>query len=470
MENKKKFQMPSAYSILILIIIILAIITHLISSDMVTGALLADVVMAPTRGFLDAVDVCVFVLVLGGFLGTMTKTGALDAGIAAIVKKLKGNEIMLIPVLMTVFSLGGTSYGMAEETMAFYALLVGTMIAAGFDAIVGAAIVMLGAGVGVLGSTVNPFAIAAAVDALQGTYPDIQVNQTIIIALGAILWLSSLVIAILFVMNYAKKVKAESGKSILSAVERADSQEAYGNKDLDNIVALTGKQKACLWIFGISFAVMIISLIPWESFGITVFNGWSEFLNGTALGNWYFQELQAWFLIMSIVIAIIGGIPERELVNTFVAGAADMVGVVLVIAVSRGISVIMTSTGLGDYILMNAANALSGVNSSLFTIGSYIIYLGLSFLIPSTSGLAAASMPTFGGLASQLGLSPEVMILIFSAACGVVNLVTPTSGVVMGGLAIAKIEWPTWVKFVGKLLGVLIVANIIILSIAMMIL
>lgn len=470
MENKKKFQMPSAYSILILIIIVLAIITHLIPGDAVTGAKLSDVVMAPTNGFVNAIDVCVFVLVLGGFLGTMTKTGALDAGIAAIVKKLKGNEIMLIPVLMIVFSLGGTTYGMAEETIAFYALIVGTMMAAGFDALVGAAIIMIGAGVGVLGSTVNPFAIAAAVDALQGAYPDIQVNQTVIIALGAVLWISSLVIGIIFVMNYAKKVKAESGRSILTAVERAAAQEAHGNKDLDNIVSLTGRQKACLWIFAISFVVMIVSLIPWTDFGITIFESWSDILTGTALGGWYFQELQAWFLIMSIIIAIVYGIPEREFINTFIAGAADMVGVVLVIAVSRGISVIMTTTGLGDYILANAANALSGVNSSLFTIGSYIIYLGLSFLIPSTSGLAAASMPTFGGLAYQLGLSPEVMILIFSAACGVVNLVTPTSGVVMGGLAIAKVEWPTWVKFVAKLLGILIVANIIILSVAMMIL
>lgn len=470
MENKKKFQMPSAYSILILIIILLAVITRFIPGDVVTGAKVSDVVMAPTKGFIDAIDVCVFVLVLGGFLGTMTKTGALDAGIAHIVKKLKGNELMLIPILMTIFSLGGTSYGMAEETMAFYALLVGTMIAAGFDAMVGAAIIMLGAGVGVLGSTVNPFAIAAAVDALQGTYPDIQVNQTIVIALGAILWISSLIIAIMYVMRYAKKVKADSGKSLMSAVERAAAQEAHGNKDLDNIAPLTGKQKACLWVFGISFVIMIVSLIPWDMLGTEFFIGKTEFLTGTPFGWWYFQELQAWFLIMSIVIALIAGISEREFVNTFIAGAADMVGVVLVIAVSRGISVIMTSTGLGDYILASAANALAGVQPSLFTIGSYIIYLGLSFLIPSTSGLAAASMPTFGGLAYELGLSPEVMILIFSAACGVVNLVTPTSGVVMGGLAIAKIEWPTWVKFVGKLLGILIVANLIILSVAMMML
>lgn len=468
--EKKKFQMPTAYTILILIIIILAIITHLIPSDAVTGAKLSDVALAPTGGFLNAVDVCVFVLVLGGFLGTMTKTGALDTGIAIVVQKLKGNELLIIPVLMTIFSLGGTSYGMAEETIAFYVLVVGTMFAAGFDTLVGVSVIMLGAGVGVLGSTVNPFAISAAVDALQGANADIQVNQSIILGLGAILWLSGLIIAILYVMNYAKKVKADTGKSLLSAVERAKSQEAYGNKEVSSELTLTGKQKACLWIFLISFIVMVISLIPWGSFGVTIFENTTTFLTGLPFGDWYFQDLQAWFLIMSILLAVVGGIPERDFVDTFIAGACDMMGVVLVIAVSRGISVIMTATGLDVYILDNAAAALSGVPASLFTIGCYVVYLGLSFLIPSTSGLAAASMPTFGGLAHRLGLSPEVMIMIFSAACGLVNLVTPTSGVVMGGLSLGKVEWPTWIKFVTKLVVVLLVLDLIILSVAMMIL
>ena len=470
MENKKKFQMPSAYSILILIIIALAIITHLIPSAAITGATLSQVVMAPTKGFVDALDVCVFILVLGGFLGVMAKTGALDAGIASVVKRLKGNELMLIPILMIIFSLGGTSFGMAEETMPFYVLIIGTMLAAGFDALVGSAIVMVGAGVGVLGSTVNPFAIGAAVDALQGTYPELVINQTLIIALGAILWISSLGIGIFYVLNYAKKVKANSGKSILTASEQIAVKEAYGNKGLDSPEALTGSQKAALWIFGISFFIMIIALIPWDTLGIDIFIGKTEFLTGAPLGWWNFRELQAWFLICSILIALLCRMSERETVNAFIAGAADMVGVAFVIAVSRGISVIMTETGLGNYILASASRVLTGVSPALFTVGSYIIYLGLSFLIPSSSGLAAASIPTFGGLTAQLSLKPEVMVLIFSAACGVVNLITPTSGVVMGGLAIAKLEWPTWVKFMGKLLGILIVVNIIILSFAMILL
>lgn len=464
-KDKKKFHMPSAYSILFIIIVAVSALTWLIPS--VNNATLSDMVMAPPAGFVDAIDVAVFVLVLGGFLGVVTKSGALDNGIAAVVKKLEGKEMLLIPVLMLLFSLGGTTYGMAEETIAFYALIIATMMAAGFDAMVGVSVIMLGAGVGVIGSTVNPFAISAAVDALKSSFPDLYVNQTVIIVLGAILWISSLVVAILFVLNYAKKVK-KSGKSILSAREIQASQTAF-KEEGNNDVVFTKRMKWALGIFAFSFIVMVISLIPWESFGVTIFSN-THFLTGENLGNWYFRELQAWFLIMSVIVGWVSGLGEQKTVEAFVTGAADMVGVALVIAVSRGISVIMTQTGLGDYILGLASTALSSVSPTIFTIGAYIIYLGLSFLIPSTSGLAAASMPTFGGLAANLSLSPEVMILIFSSACGLINLITPTSAVVIGGLSIAKIEWFTWAKFVLKFLGVILIMNLVTLCIAMLIL
>lgn len=465
-ENvKSRFHMPSAYSILFLIIVAVSALTWLIPS--VGNASISDIVMAPPTGFVDAIDVAVFVLVLGGFLGVTTKSGALDNGIAAVVKKLEGKEMILIPILMLLFSLGGTTYGMAEETIAFYALIVATMMAAGFDAMVGTAVIMLGAGVGVIGSTVNPFAISAAVDALKGAYPDLYVNQTIIIVLGAAMWLSSLIVAILFVLNYAKKVK-NSGHSILTPKEIQASKSAFEEEEKIDTVFST-RMKWALGIFAFSFLVMVISLIPWESFGITIFSN-TSFLTGANLGDWYFRELQAWFLIMSIIVGWVAGLGEGKTVEAFVKGAADMVGVALVIAVSRGISVIMTQTGLGDYILALASTTLANVSPILFSIGSYIIYLGLSFLIPSSSGLAAASMPTFGGLAANLSLSPEVMILIFSAACGLVNLITPTSAVVMGGLSIAKIEWFTWAKFVFKFLAVLLIMNLLTLSIAMLLL
>lgn len=466
-KNKKKgFQMPSAFSILFLIIIALGIITWFIPA--VESASLSQIIMAAPKGFADAIDVCVFVLCIGGFLGVVAKTGALDAGIATVVKKLKGNELMLIPVLMLIFSLGGTTYGMCEETMAFYVLVVSTMMAAGFDAMVGAAIILLGAGVGCLGSTVNPFAVGAAVDAVQGAHPDIVINQTIVIGLGAILWLVTLVISILYVYNYAKKVKAE-GRSILSAAEKAASEAEYGKGVQGDEVKLTGSQKIALTLFGVSFVIMIISLIPWGSFGITM-PEWTGILVGIPFGDWYFQELQAWFTIMAIIIGVVCKIEEKDIVSSYIAGAADMISVVLVIAVSRGISVLMAETGLDMFVLEKASAALAGVNGGLFAVGAFVVYIGLSFLIPSTSGLAAASMPTFGALAHGIGLSPEVMIIIFCAACGVVNLVTPTSAVVMGGTSLAKIEYPTWLKFALKLVAILAVVCLVIVSVAMMVL
>lgn len=159
--------------------------------------------MAIPSGFLDAIDVCLFILILGGFLGLTGGTGALEAGIAHVVRRFQGREMILIPILMFLFSIGGTTYGMAEETMAFYALITATMIAAGFDAMVGAAVILVGAGVGVLGSTVNPFAVSAAIDAIQGSGREIVIDQGIILLIGTVLWLICLAAGIWFVMRYA---------------------------------------------------------------------------------------------------------------------------------------------------------------------------------------------------------------------------------------------------------------------------
>ncbi|MGN0169450.1 MAG: YfcC family protein [Lachnospiraceae bacterium] len=463
-KEKKGTRMPSAFGILFMIIAILAVVTHFIPS--VKGASLAQFVMAAPKGFVDAIDVCVFVLCIGGFLGVVNKSGALDAGIAFIVGKMGGNELWLVPILMLVFSLGGTTYGMCEETMAFYALIVGTMMAAGFDAMVGAAIILFGAGAGCLGSTVNPFAVGAAVDALKSV--NVTVNQSIVIGLGAVLWLVSLLVSMIFVYRYAKAVKSR-GRSVLSPAERTASEEEYLSGIKQEERKITGAHATTLVIFIFTFTIMIISLIPWESFGINV-PAWTGILVGVPFGDWYFQELQAWFLIMAIVIGLVNRFSEREIVKEFINGASDMMSVVLVIAVSRGISILMKETGLDLYVLDHASKALAGVNTTVFTAGTFFVYMGLTFLIPSTSGLAAASMPTFGALAQSLGLSPEVMIMIYCASCGVVNLVTPTSAVVMGGTSIARIEYPTWVKFALPLCGILIVLNLIILSVAMMIL
>lgn len=483
---KKKRGMPSSFTILLALLAIVAVITAIVSGTSggaVTAARLSDFCTAPIKGFADALPVCLFVMILGGFLGMMTETGALDNGIAVLVQKLKGNEIMLIPVLMLIFSLGGTTYGMCEETVPFYALLAATMMAAGFDPMVGAATVLLGAGCGCLGSTVNPFAVGAAVDALTGV--GIEVNQSIIIGLGAVLWIVTTAMSIFFVMSYAKKVKADKGSTILSMQELKDAEEAHGKaaSEVHNEVKLTGRQKGVLIAFAFTFVVMIVGFIPladlnegvanffdagavYDADGNAVVQGWSALITGLPIGQWYFDEASTWFFLMAILIGIIGGLSEKQIVNTFITGAADMMSVVLVIALARGISVLMANTGLDVYVLDAAANALAGLSGVIFAPMSFLVYFGLSFLIPSTSGMATVSMPIMGPLAVKLGFSPEVMVMIFSAAIGVVNLFTPTSGAIMGGLALAKIEWTTWLKFALKLIVALSVVCAIILTVA----
>ena len=483
---KKKRGMPSSFTILLALLAIVAVITVIVSGTSggeVTAARLSDFCTAPILGFADALPVCLFVMILGGFLGMMTETGALDNGIAVLVQKLKGNEIMLVPVLMLIFSLGGTTYGMCEETVPFYALLAATMMAAGFDPMVGAATVLLGAGCGCLGSTVNPFAVGAAVDALTGV--DIAVNQSIIIGLGGVLWLVTTVMSIVFVMNYAKKVKADKGSTILSMQELEDAEAAHGKaaSEVNKEVKLTGRQKGVLIAFAFTFVVMIVGFIPladlnegvanffdagavYDADGNAVVQGWSALITGLPIGQWYFDEASTWFFLMAILIGIIGGLSEKQIVNTFITGAADMMSVVLVIALARGISVLMANTGLDVYVLDAAANALAGLSGVIFAPMSFLVYFGLSFLIPSTSGMATVSMPIMGPLAVKLGFSPEVMVMIFSAAIGVVNLFTPTSGAIMGGLALAKIEWTTWLKFALKLIVALSVVCAVILTIA----
>ncbi len=483
---KKKRGMPSSFTILLALLAIVAVITVIVSGTSggaVTAARLSDFCTAPIKGFADALPVCLFVMILGGFLGMMTETGALDNGIAVLVQKLKGNEIMLIPVLMLIFSLGGTTYGMCEETVPFYALLAATMMAAGFDPMVGAATVLLGAGCGCLGSTVNPFAVGAAVDALTGV--GIEVNQSIIIGLGAVLWIVTTAMSIFFVMSYAKKVKADKGSTILSMQELKDAEEAHGKaaSEVHNEVKLTGRQKGVLIAFAFTFVVMIVGFIPladlnegvanffdagavYDADGNAVVQGWSALITGLPIGQWYFDEASTWFFLMAVLIGIIGGLSEKQIVNTFITGAADMMSVVLVIALARGISVLMANTGLDVYVLDAAANALAGLSGVIFAPMSFLVYFGLSFLIPSSSGMATVSIPILGGLAHQLNFSVETMVMIYSAGNGLVNLFTPTSGAIMGGLALAKIEWTTWLKFALKLIVALSVVCAIILTVA----
>ena len=476
MAKKKSKFMLSAFTIIIILIAGLGVLSHLlpnaefigdeiINGSGTVGAKLSEVLLSPILGFQNAVDVCVFVLILGGFLAIVTKTGALETGIKVLVKKLKGNELILIPILMLIFSIGGTTYGMLEETVGFYALLSVTMVAAGMDTIVASAVVLLGAGSGVLGSTINPFAVGAAVSALpEGTV----VNQGLIILIGTFLWLSTLIISILFVMNYAKKVKADKGSTFLSLREQKMMEKKYGKEETEEEkkeAKLTGKQIVTLILFGLTFLVMIIGFVPWGDFNVTVFEETTGWLTGSPLGSWYFFESALWFLIMAIIIGIINRMHEKDIVDTFIDGANDMVGVILVIAVARGASVLMQTTYLDNYIIYNASNILKNVPELVFTPLNYLLHIVLSILVPSSSGLATLSTPIIGPLAGNLGYSVEVAVMSMVSANGLVNLITPTCGAIMGGLALAKVEYSTWFKWAFKVVFTIALINILVLTV-----
>jgi uncharacterized ion transporter superfamily protein YfcC len=277
-----------------------------------------DVLLAPIAGFYDpvaytanAIDVSLFVLIIGGFIGVVTATGAIDAGIKRAMVRLKGREVWMIPFLMALFALGGTTYGMAEETLAFYLILTPVMIAAGYDALVAVAVILLGAGVGVLGSTINAFSTVIASDAAGVTFAE---GLWLRIAILAVCW----AVTVAFVMRYAARVKADPSRSLV--FDRKAANEAHFLKDTAADVAFTGLQQLVLVLFALTFAVMI----------------W-----GVSSGGWWMAEMSALFLAAAIVIGVVGRLGEGKLVEAFVGGARDLLGVALIIGLARGIVVVM---------------------------------------------------------------------------------------------------------------------------------
>ncbi|QSX05414.1 YfcC family protein [Sedimentibacter sp. zth1] len=471
---KSKFKMPTAYTVLFIIIIVMAILTWVIppgqydyvesdgsSNEPIAGTYhevepnqqgIADVLLSPFEGFYNAVDIAVFILMVGGFLGVVMKTGAINAGISNVINKLKGKEKYMIAILMTLFGLGGTTYGMAEETIAFYPLLIPVFIAAGYDALSAVAVILLGAGVGVLGSTVNPFATGIA-----SGFAGISLGDGIIIRIIQFVVLEA--IAIFFVTRYAEKVRKDPSKSYVADMyENNKSHFSIKATNVDDL-KLTGKRKITLIIFSLVFVVMIYSVIPFSDLGITAIPTLA----------WWFQELAALFLVGAVVIGIFARLSEEDLISSFVAGSADLLGVAFIIGISRGITVIMNNGLITDTILYWGEQTLSGAGSIIFIALTYIFYIPLSFLIPSTSGLATLSMPIMSPLADFANVGRDLVITAFQSASGLVNLITPTSAVVMGGLAIGRVPYDKWIKYVWKFVLLLFILTLIILILAVLI-
>jgi uncharacterized ion transporter superfamily protein YfcC len=472
-EHKPRFKLPSAYTILFGLIVVMAALTWIIpagaydldregapipgSYHQVDGQpqrVLIDSLTAPINGLygienaegnisyyndgalFGAIDVALFIVVIGGFLGVTMQTGAIQAGIGRLVEKLRGRERWMIPILMFVFALGGSTYGMAEESLAFYVLVVSVLIAAGYDAMTGAAVVLLGCGIGTLGSTINPFATGIASGFADTSISDGFVGRLIIFIAG-------LAIGIVFVMRYADRVKRDPSRSIVYSMKAAN-EEHFSVKTEHAAIVMSSRQKLVLVLFGLAFLMMMYGVIPWADMGI-----------GIPTLFWWFPEMTALFVLFSVVIGMVGRMSETELTDSFVNGARDLLGVALIIGIARGITVVMNNGGVTDTVLHWAEQAVEGVGAVGFAIVAFLLFLPLSFLIPSSSGLATVAMPIMAPLAAFVGVQADLVVTAFQSANGLMNLFIPTSAVVMGGLAIARVPYGTYLRWVWPLLAML---------------
>lgn len=459
-EKTLSSRFPTAYTILFLLIIFVAALTWIIPAGKYERVMntevgrevampgtyqvveakpqgFVDVMLAPTAGFYNpdsyvanAIDVALFVLFLGGFLGVMNATGAIDTGIRSAMQRMQGRELWMIPILMTLFAFGGTTYGMAEETLAFYAILIPVIISAGYDAVTGVAIVMVGAGIGVLGSTINPFATVIAANAASIPFTDGM-------GLRLVLLIGGLVISAAYVMRYAQRVKEDPSRSVVAqqwAAHRAYFIQTKANESAQS--KLTGTQSVALIIFALTFAVMI----------------W-----GVSSQGWWMAQMGGLFMGAAIVIGLIARLGEKKLTASFVDGARDLLGVALVVGLARGIVVIMEQGMIADTILHSAETTLGGLPELAFINLMFWIEVGMSFFVPSSSGLAVLSMPILAPLADFAHVDRALVVTAFQSANGLVNLINPTFAVVLGGLAIGRVSYDRWLAFIWPLLLILTV-------------
>ncbi|SEP20252.1 Uncharacterized membrane protein YfcC, ion transporter superfamily [Salinihabitans flavidus] len=459
-EADLQSRFPTAYTILFALIVLVAVLTWIIPAGQydremneevgrevaVPGTYQTveanpqgpiDVLLAPIAGFYDpdsyaanAIDVALFVLLLGGFLGVVNATGSIDTGMRSAMRSMEGREIWMIPILMALFAVGGTTYGMAEETLAFYAILLPLVLRAGYDAVTGVAIILIGAGIGVLGSTINPFATIIASDAASIPFTNGMILRFVILIGG-------LAICVAYVMSYAARVRAERSASVVARQWEAHERHFLkGSSDESAEDRLTGTQKIILILFAATFIVMI----------------W-----GVSSQGWWMAKMGALFLGAAIVIGIIGRLGEKRLTGAFIDGARDLLGVALIIGLARGIVVVMEQGRIADTILHASASMLGELSSVAFISTMFAIEVGMSFFVPSSSGLAVLSMPILAPLADFANVGRDLVVTAYQSANGLVNLINPTFAVVIGGLAIGRVPYDRWIVFIWPLLVILTV-------------
>ncbi|MEZ4803183.1 MAG: YfcC family protein [Gelidibacter sp.] len=397
---------------------------------------IAAFIQSPIKGVIEAADIIFLVLIIGGLIGIMNLTGAFDAGIAWLAVALKGKEFILIILVTTLIALGGTTFGLAEETIAFYPILIPVFLAAKYDAIVALASVYIGSSIGSMMSTTNPFCTIIASDSAGINWTDGLNGRLMMFASG-------LAICIIYILRYAKRVKNDPRKSLIFDQKEAIENMFKHNIDKKNIV-LTGRLRLILLVFMMSFVIMIYGVSQLE---------------------WWFVEMTSVFLAGAIVIGFIAKINEMKFVEAFVKGSSDLLGVAFIIGIARGVTILMNEGMISDTILFYASNATDGMNKGIFINTMFYIYSGLSFFIPSTSGMAVLTMPIMSPLADTVGIGRELIVNAYQFGVGLFNFINPT-GLILASLAIVKVGFNKWLKFVMPLVIILALFSMLVLTIS----
>lgn len=466
----KQFKVPHVYAIIFALMVIFAVLTWIVPSgsyqrqevngrevtvagtyeqsektyideetgdevDLRQGVF--DVLQAPTRGIQEAIEVVAFILIVGGSFQVITKTGAITSGMGRVVRRFKNKDILIIPIAMVLFALGGTSFGMAEETLPFFAIFMPIMMAMGFDSMTAFMVVFVGARTGYIASTINPFnvLIAQGILGIQGN-PQLWLRM--------IAWVVLTAVAITWVVLYARRVKKNPESSITFEDDIAKKVEfAADESALD--AEFTGRQKGVLAVF-----IAGMCLIIW----------------GLVTQGWYMNEISAVFLAMGLLAGVIAGFSQDVIAQEFVAGIADYAFSAIVVGLARGILVIASDGMIIDTILNALATGLGGIPAVLFTTLLYAVENLLAILVPSSSGLAALTAPIFGPLTELMGLNPEAAVWALSMGSATMSLICPTSAILVAGLGVCKIKLGQWWKTVWKFFLVVSLINIVFVAIS----
>lgn len=397
-----------------------------------------DVLNAPIQGVYDSIDIIMFVFIIGGIIGVLNASGAFDAGFAALSRATNGKEYLLIIIVTFLISLGGTTFGLAEETIALYPILVPVFMLAGYDAIVCIAALYMGSSIGTMFSTVNPFSSVIASNAAGISFT----NGIMFRGVGLVI---ATTITVAYIIKYAEKIKKDPSKSIIfDQKEELEKHFIHANKEVPEF---TGRRKLMLALFVSAFGVMI----------------W-----GVATQGWWFMEMTALFLAVGIVLCAISGMGEKIAVQNFVLGAADLVGVALTIGVARAVNIIMDNGLISDSILHGATGVVEGMNGGIFSIIMLGIFMVLGFFIPSSSGLAVLSMPIMAPLADTVGLPRDVIVSAYQYGQGLMAFITPT-GLILVTLSMVDVTYDRWLKFILPLMGIIAVfASIMLMAQALL--